>query len=207
MHLRAAIASGMLLWSVVPSVAAPIDREGLTFSDENGGFRLLSVTGIGTLSDPIVVTEEITGSQDAVLIIKGFSREFGNRIGSHHIAAFAMTKIVINRTDKVWQNFQMELREQPTRHSPYEDGLSFGQNSRIAVVYTSSSFPNAQRFDEPEDTLGFSGAQVPPGGSAMFRFIISDMSPTVKFYLFQEPLQPLSRIEPQAAGKTQYAGR
>ena len=207
MHLRAAIASWMLLASVAPAAATPLTHEGLTFSDEAGGFRLLSVIGTGTLADPIVVTEEITGSQDAVLLIRGFSREFGNRIGSHHIAAFAMTKVVINRTDKVWQNFQMELREVPTRHSPYEDGLSFGQNSQISAAYTSSSFPDSQRFDEPEDTLGFSGAQVPPGGTATFRFIVSDMSPTAKFYLFQEPLQPLSRLAPAPAGATQSAGR
>lgn len=207
MHLRAAIASWMLLWSVAPVAAAPISHAGLIFSDEMGGFRLLSVTGIGTLDDPIVVTEEIFGSHEAVLIIKNFSRDFGNRIGSHHVAAFAMAKVVVNRTDKVWQNFQMELREVPTRHSPYEDGLSFGQNSEISEIYTGSSFPKSQRFDEPEDTLGFSGAEVPPGGTATFRFIISDMSPTAKFYLYQEPLQPLSQLAPIGQEGTRLAGR
>lgn len=205
MFLKAAIASWMLLWSAATAAASEITHEGLTFSDEAGGFRLLSVTGLGTLNDPIVVTEEITGSQNAVLIVRGFVKEFGNRIGSHHIVAFAMAKVVINRTDKTWQNFQMELREVPTRHSPYEDGLSFGQNSQISEAYTSSSFPDSQRFDEPEDTLGFSGAEVPPGGQATFRFIVSDMSPPYKFYLFQEPLQPLSMIDP--SGATLAAGR
>ena len=172
--------------------ADPITVEGLTFSDELGNFRLVSVTGKGTLDDPFVVKEEITGPNDPILVIKNFSHDFGNRVGTQHTAAFAMEKCVTNKTTKTWQGFQVELREIQNRPSTYEDGLSFGQASQLADDYVQSSMPNAQRLDEPEDSLGFGGADIPPGGTATFRFIISDMSPVYRFYLVQRPQQPLS---------------
>lgn len=179
-----------------PAAAVEITQDGLSFSDEEGGFTLLSVTGSGRLDDPYVVTEEVTGPRNAILTIRGL-KNVGNRIGSHHISGIAVTKIVINGSKDVWQNYQMELREVPTRHSPYEDGLSFAQNTVIAGAFTASSFPNLQRYDEPQDTLGFSGKSVAPGETAEFTFLITDMSPISKFYLFQEPLQPVSDAAPQ----------
>src|SRR5262245_51167034 len=185
-----------------PALGVEITRSGLTFSDAAGGFTLKGVTGSGTLDDPYVVVEEVTGPRDAILTISGL-KEVGNRIGSHHIAGIAMTKIVVNRSEDVWQNYQLELREVPTRHSPYEDGLSFAQNTVIAGAFTASSFPNLQRYDEPQDTLGFSGKSVKPGESAEFTFLITDMSPVGKFYLFQEPLQPVSENGPDDPAKVQ----
>jgi hypothetical protein len=178
-----------------PAIAAEITQSGLSFSDEEGGFTLKSVTGSGSLDDPFIVREEVTGPRQAILTIRGL-KGVGNRIGSHHIAGIAVTKIVVNASTEVWQNYQMELREVPTRHSPYEDGLSFAQNTVIAGAFTASSFPNLQRYDEPQDTLGFSGKSVKPGESAEFTFLITDMSPVGKFYLFQEPLQPVSENGP-----------
>jgi hypothetical protein len=203
MRSRLAPVAGLALLVTVSTgslaYAAPIEHEGLIFSDEEGGFRLLSVSGRGSPEDPIVVTEEVTEDRDVVLIIRNFSRAFGNRAGTQHVASFAVRKVVINRTSRVWPNYQMELRESPSRHSPYEDGLSFGQNSRLGESYVASSFPQVQRFDEPEDTLGFGGALVAPGESAVFSFIVSDMSPSWTVYLFQEPLQPLSERTPSLA--------
>lgn len=181
-----------LAWTA-PVLANEITQEGLTFSDEGGGFTLKSVTGRGTLDDPYVVVEEVVGPREAVLVIRGLKR-VGNRIGTHHIAGIAMNKVVINRSTDVWQNYQMELREVTTRHSPYEDGLSFAQNTLLAGAFTASSFPDLQRYDEPQDTLGFSGSTVKPGESAQFSFLITDMSPVEKFYLYQQPLQPVSAL-------------
>ncbi|MBK8157674.1 MAG: hypothetical protein IPK59_02380 [Rhodospirillaceae bacterium] len=196
------LALGLVALSIflpgVPAVsgAAPIAHAGLVFSDELGGFNLVSVSGSGTLDDPFVVVEEVTGDRAIALTIRNFGRDFGNRIGSQHVSAFAMKKIVINKSGREWRNYQMELREVTTRHSPYSDGLSFGQNSFIGTSYTRSNFADLQRFDEPEDTLGFSGSTVAPGETAEFSFIISDMSPVSVFYLMQLPLQPLSRATP-----------
>jgi hypothetical protein len=191
------------IWSV-PAVAMEITQSGLTFSDDGGGFTLKGVTGSGSLDDPYVVVEEVTGPREAVLTISGL-KGVGNRIGSHHIAGIAMTKIVVNRSEDTWQNYQLELREVPTRHSPYEDGLSFAQNTVIAGAFTASSFPSMQRLDEPQDTLGFSGKSVSPGESAEFSFLITDMSPIGKFYLYQQPLQPVSDAMPEPRAVQQGA--
>lgn len=188
----------------MPAHAVEITQSGLTFSDEAGGFILKGVAGSGTLDDPFVVVEEVTGPRQAVLTIIGL-KAVGNRIGSHHIAGIAMTKIAINRSEDTWQNYQLELREVPTRHSPYEDGLSFAQNTVIAGAFTTSSFPSLQRLDEPQDTLGFSGKSVAPGESAEFSFLITDMSPISKFYLYQQPLQPVSDATPIPRGVQQSA--
>jgi hypothetical protein len=182
----------LLTARVTGAAAEPITVEGITFSDELGNFRLVSVTGKGSIQDPFILREEITGPGDPILVIKDFSRDFGNRVGTQHTAAFAMVKIVVNKTDKIWQGFQVELREIIEKPSTYEDGLSFGQGSDLADTYVQSSMPNSQRLDEPEDSLGFGGANIPPGGEATFRFIISDMSPIYRFYLIQRPQQPLS---------------
>lgn len=187
--------------------ADPIQHLGLIFSDEEGGFRLLSVTGTGTLDDPITVVEEVTDpKRHIILVIRGFGRGFGNRVGTQHLTAFAMRKIVRNRSDRTWRNYQMELREVSTRRSPYTDGLSFGQNSTLGEAYPASSFPHLQRYDEPEDSLGFSGSEVASGGEAEFRFIISDMSPVSQFYLVQIPLEPLSFAPPGVPGRIDWAG-
>jgi hypothetical protein len=186
----------LLLGVPAAATSAPITHQGLVFSDELGGFDLVAVSGSGTLEDPITVVERVTGDRAITLTIRNFGRDFGNRIGSQHVSAFAMKKVVINDTGHIWRNYQMELREVTTRHSPYGDGLSFGQNSYIGLHYTKSSFPKIQRFDEPEDTLGFSGMEVAPGQQAEFSFIISDMSPVSVFYLLQVPLQPLSQNDP-----------
>lgn len=195
----------MLLGLPAATPAAPISHQGLIFSDELGGFDLVSVSGSGSLDDPITVVERVTGNRAITLTIRNFGRDFGNRIGSQHVAAFAMRKVVINDTGHVWRNYQMELREVTTRHSPYGDGLSFGQNSYIGLHYTKSSFPKIQRFDEPEDTLGFSGMEVAPGEQAEFSFIISDMSPVSVFYLLQLPLQPLSQNSPISDQQMEWA--
>ena len=183
----------LALVAAAPTHAGEITVNGVSFSDEEGGFTLQSASGSGTVEDPFVVVEEVYDRRLAVLVIRGM-RGFGNRLGGQQASAMAMRKIVINRTEDVWQNFQLELREVQTRHSPYEDGLSFGQNTDLAAVYTVSSFPDLQRFDEPQDSLGFSGQTVAPGDSANFQFIISDTSPIGKIYLYQQPLQPVSDL-------------
>lgn len=182
----------LLLMSISSAAADPVTVEGITFSDELGNFRLVSVTGTGTGEDPFVVTEEVTGPNDPVLVIEGFTRDFGNPVGTQHTAAFAMVKIVINKTGRAWLGFQVELRELENRRSNYEDGLSFGQASVIADQYINSDLPRSQRLDEPEDSIGFGGDSILPDSEATFRFVISDMSPLYRFYLVQRPQQPLS---------------
>jgi hypothetical protein len=119
-------AGRLLLLTVAPSSATEIAVLGVSFSDEEGGFTLKGVTGSGTVQDPFIVVEEIFDPRQAVLVIRGM-RHFGNRVGGLQSFAMAMRKIVINRTSDVWRTSNWNC-EVPTRHSPYEDGLSLAEH-------------------------------------------------------------------------------
>ncbi len=174
-----------------PLRAAPITVQGITFSDELGDFTVLKVTGTGTLQDPFVVVEDVTGDQP-ILVIRGMSYGFGNRIGSQHIIGFAMAKICINHTGSSWTQYRMELRTTPTVPSPYGDGLSFAQGFKGAPPVTSDGFHNAKVIDEPFDAIDFTDGQIKPGESVSFDFLITDMTPKPEVFLLQQPVKPVS---------------
>ena len=170
-----------------PSAAASLSAAGLTFSDELGGFTLVSVSGSGTIDEPFVVVEEITGPQEAVLLISGLTAAFGNRVGTHHLTGFALKKVATNRTEDVWNLFEMELRETLAHQSPYGDGLSFGQASTVGRPFTSSTFAMNHEVDEPYDSVAFRDGSVRPGESVSFNLIVTDTSPVSPFLLLQQP--------------------
>lgn len=181
---------------IAPAMAEPVTVEGITFSDELGGFTLVSVTGRGRPDDPFVVVEEVTDPGEVVLVIRGLNGAFGNRIGSQHLVGFAMTKVTINRTDAAWDEYELELREILDSHSPYGDGLSFGQAAPIGRPFRSSAFSRNREVDEPYDSISFWDGSVEIGKAASFRIVITDMSPVSEFYLVQQPLHPVARQGP-----------
>jgi hypothetical protein len=122
--------------------AEVLSAGGLTFSDELGGFRLISVTGSGSLLDPIVIVEETLDIGETVLVIRS-RKEPPAKGADIHPPAFlniAVTKIVPNRTCHAWAGFDMELREVLDAPSPYGDDLSFDQ---------------MRSFDRPMDSDNF----------------------------------------------------
>lgn len=174
-----------------PSVAAEeFTAGGLQFSDELGGFRLISVTGSGSLSDPIVVVEEIFQVGPIVLIIRGEQMVILGDAPPRK-AAFvnlAVIKVVINATRRVWTAFDLELQEELRKPSPYEDGLSFDQlGSFSEESFASDSFSLAHRMPEPYDRVQFYDGSVDPGEAVRFNLFITDPTPALEFYLLQEP--------------------
>jgi hypothetical protein len=163
---------------------------GLQFSDELGGFRLISVSGSGSLSDPIVVVEEINQVGPIVLVIRG-EQMIILEDAPPRKAAFvnlAVIKVVINATDRVWTGFDLELQEELRKPSPYEDGLSFDQlGSFSEEPFASDSFSLARRMPEPYDRVQFYDGSVDPGAAVRFNLFITDPTPTPEFYLLQEP--------------------
>jgi hypothetical protein len=182
--------------------AEPLHINGITFSDELGGFRITGASGSGTIDDPFIVHEEITSAEDAVLVIKDIEADFGNRVGTHHAFAFVLTKVVTNRTPRAWTRFALEVREVLGAYSPYGDGLSFGQASTVGRPFMSSGFGGNTEIEEPYDSLEFSNGRIEPGASVTMTFVISDASPEKMFFLLQQPGQVMA----QAAG-TQIAQR
>jgi hypothetical protein len=203
-----ASAIGCLLLALPCGVAraGSMSAGGLTFSDELGGFTLLDVSGTGTIADPFVVVEEITGPQEAVLVIRGLSAAFGNRVGTLHLAGFALRKIVVNRTDSDWNLFEMELRERLDQHSTYGDGLSFGQASSVGRPFTSSVFAANNEIDEPYDSVAFRDGVVHQGDTVTFSLIITDTSPVSPFLLLQQPTRVVAQA-PAHHGPTSLAER
>jgi hypothetical protein len=184
----------VLLAGALPAgraMAAPITVEGITFSDELGDFTVLKVTGTGTLQDPFVVVEDVTGDTP-ILVIRGMNIGFGNRIGSQHVIGFAIAKIAINHTGSSWTEYRMELRTTPTEPSPYGDGLSFAQGYTGGLPASSSGFHHARVIDEPFDAIDYTDGQIKPGESVSFDFMITDMTPKPEVFLLQQPVKPVS---------------
>jgi hypothetical protein len=190
----------VLLLNGGAAAAQPVTVDGITFSDELGGFTIQGASGTGTLDDPFVVIEEVTGPETPVLVILGLTPGFHNRIGSQHLAGFALRKTVTNKTNYIWQSYNLELREVEDSHSPYGDGLSFGQASEIKRPFPSDRFATARITDEPVDTVTFTDGAVKPGETVTFDVVITDTSPVERFMLFQSPDRVVALISPPPAG-------
>jgi hypothetical protein len=180
--------------------AEPITLAGLTFSDELGGVRLVEGWGTGALDDPIVLVEEITGDGPAILVVRGMSYRFGNRIGSHHEIGFALTKLVRNGTGELWSLFNLELREFLGRASPFGDGLSFGQASEAGRPFASDRFAESIETREPFDGVQFVDGLVEPGQTVAMSVVVTDTTPRFEFYLLQKRDSPLAGTPRLGAG-------
>ncbi len=191
-----------VLWAG-SSQADTYTAAGLSFSDELGGFRLISASGAGTIADPIVVVEEITQVGPAVLVVRGAQliQHQDQPAMTMSFIHLAVIKIVINGTGRVWTGFDLELQEVPKQPSPYEDGLSFDQlGSFSGERFESDSFTNARRVSETYDRVRYHGGAVDPGQVVRFNFYITDPTPKPKFFLLQEPQLLIAGI-PGSAGQ------
>lgn len=176
------------------AAARPFTLEGLTFSDELGGLELLDAFGTGTLDDPFVLVEAITGDGPATIVIRGATWRFGNRIRSHHEIGFALTKIVHNRTALPWGIFNLELREFESFASPFGDGLSFGQATEAGRPFTSDGFALSEDIEEPYDGLSFLDGLIMPGAQVALSFVVTDTTPKWEFFLLQRRDSPIAML-------------
>jgi hypothetical protein len=183
----------------LPAMAEPVSLQGLTFSDELGGLRIVEGSGHGSLDDPFVLVEDITADGPAILVIRGMTHRFGNRIHSHHEVGFALTKVVRNRTEQPWSVFNLELREFLDYASPFGDGLSFGQASDAGRPFRSDRFAETLETREPFDGVQFHDGLVPPGEAVAVSVVISDTTPRWEFFLLQTQDSPIAGRAPPAS--------
>ena len=176
-------------------VAQPMTTGGITFSDSGGGFTIVAASGSGSMDDPFIVVEDITGPSAAVLIIEGLSLTFGNRVGTLHPTGLALRKILHNRTPFIWSFVDFELQQDFGVYSDYLDGLSFGQGSSAGRPFTSTRFDEVNELNEPLDSVTFHGGFLRPGESAVFDIVITDTTPIQRFYLVQRPSRPIARLD------------
>lgn len=173
---------------------ATFEAGGLSFSDELGGFRLISASGQGTPGDPIILVEELTSLKPAVLTIRqpGTST---SRAPAQAVLQRSLVKIVINRSAWRWSGFDLELRGSGGRASVYTDGLSFDQLRVVRQPLSSDQFADIRTQDEPYDRLRFDHGRVEPDQTVRLGFNIVDINPRALFYLVQEPLVLLAGRE------------
>ena len=183
------------LWPAAAKAAA-WEAAGLTFSDELGGFKLVSVSGSGSLADPIVIVEELATLEAAILVIRGRQQRKTpeRQVSIPTFINLAIIKIVINASGRVWTGFDLELQEKLRSPSTYGDGLSFDQMRSFGETPPASDlFAFSQQISEPYDRVRFGRGSVDPGATVRFNFFITDPTPRGEFFLVQEPKLLLSR--------------
>ena len=165
-----------------------------SFSNELGGFRILSVAGTGTQDDPVVITEELHTASPVTLTIRivGPIGAFG--IGAPGTAnGFLHMRILVrNNSGHPWQEFEFELQERLSEASVFGDGLSFDQRRSDSASIGSDSFSRFSRDFEPYDRLLYLDGKVDPLHSVSFNFLVTDFTPRFQFYLVQDPRIPSS---------------
>ncbi len=168
---------------------------GISFSDEGGGFRLVSVSGSGNRADPFVVVEEFVGPAAAVMVIRGLNDQLNTDKGTIALrsAGFTLRKVVINKSGRDWQLFDMELREDLSLPSDYHDGLSFDQIRSAPRPFRADRFALSREVSEPFDYIRFSQGTVRNGETVTFNVTVTDTSPRNEFFLIQRPRRPIAQ--------------
>jgi hypothetical protein len=188
----------ILLLIAMPAAAAPITIEGINFSDERGDFTILKVTGSGSLADPFVVVENITG-REPMLVIRSLDERFGNRIGTNSPFGMALVKLAVNHSGFPWYGYRIELRKTPTQASPDSDGLSFAQGWSKRPPMASSGFYQVREIDAPYDALNFGDGWVEENQSVSFSVFLTDLNLKPEIYLLQEVVTGIACAWPHRA--------
>jgi hypothetical protein len=187
-RLTSSLVHALLLVTVAalpPAGAAEFFAGDYSFSDELGGFLLLGASGTCTVDDPVVVREELLSIEPVTLVIR---RHNELRFDRHPVQSqLTLVKEIVNRSERVWAGFDVELQEVYEKPSTYSDGLSFKQfASQPQDVYSDTFTLNDRRF-EPYDRISFQGGSVDPGGTFRIQLAITDPTPVAEFYLRQDP--------------------
>ncbi|KUM24014.1 hypothetical protein AU467_31885 [Mesorhizobium loti] len=158
-----------------------------SFSDELGGFRIRSVSGSGTKSDPVVLGEELETADPVILTIRE------RQPTANFIEGILYLRIMtLNDSGHPWVDFMFELQSILNEPSEFGDGLSFDQTHTPSESISSDSFAKYDRQLEPFDRLRFLDGHVDTLHQATFDFLITDFNPKRVFYLLQDPGIPAS---------------
>ena len=165
-----------------------------SFSDELGGFHILSVTGTGTRSDPVVITEAFLSASPVTLVIRAAREHTSEQalIRPSSEGALHIRIVARNGSELAWIEFEFELQEIRGKPSNFYDGLSFDQPGRNRDHISADRFARFEDHFESYDRLRFHEGHVDPRDRATFGFFITDVTPAPEFYLVQDPSIPFS---------------
>jgi len=189
-HLR--ILAALLSLSLISAGPADDGRwyaGDYSFSDELGGFRILSVTGSGTREDPIEITEQLDSTDPVTLVIRA---KTSPELHSLLQGAFHVRVVARNTSGLAWIGCDFELQEIRGKPSDFNDGLSFGQANPNPDFISSDRFVRFESRFESFDRLRFESGHVDPLDRAKFGFFIADVTPVAEFYMVQDPQIPSS---------------
>ena len=158
-----------------------------SFSDELGGFRILSLRGTGTKADPVEISEALYSADPVTLVIRTVHPLPAAQAGKLHLRV-----AVQNSSGLAWIEFVFELQEIRGKASDFYDGLSFGQANPDPSLVSSDRFAAVESRFESFDSLRFSNGHADPLNQTRFGFVITDLTPVVEFYLLQDPRVPFS---------------
>lgn len=164
-----------------------------SFSDELGGFRLLSANGSGTAGDPFVLIPELESASPVTMVIRAIKpiRPFADP--RQFATGFLPVQLeVVNNSALPWVEFGFELQERLGSASLFGDGLSFDQRITDSKSISSDHFRTFSRNFEPYDRLLFREGDVNHRETATFRFLITDFTPRWEFFLVMDPRIPAS---------------
>ncbi len=163
---------------------------GLVFSDELGGFRIESVSGTGTLDDPVVIRQRVSGTEPTILVIRldPDGDQIGRAFTERQYLKLSILAVIVNDSRRTWSGFDFELQEILGRPSVYRDGLSFDQVRSFGKrKFKSDRFNLFTDLTEPYDRVRFEQGHVNHGETASFRYFVTDVTPIDTFYVVQEP--------------------
>jgi hypothetical protein len=164
-----------------------------SYSDEMGGFRILSVRGTGARDDPVEITQEFESASAAILVIRAERPIRMHGMNPEHATGMLHMRIVaVNNTGLPWIGFEFELQERLGEPSIFGDGLSFDQRRTDGVTISSTAFRRFEREFEPYDRILFTEGVIDPLMSGSFEFFVTDFTPKRTFYLKQDPAIPYS---------------
>ena len=194
MTRRLKILAALLLSTLALTSAGPADdghwyAGDYSFSDELGGFRILAVSGIGTLDDPIEIREELYSADPVTLVIRAAPPTGPLKLPE---GAFHLSVIAKNKSGLPWIEFEFELQEVRGKASDFYDGLSFDQVNPNPAFISSDRFAAFDNRFESFDRLRFKEGHVDPKDRVRFGFFVTDVTPVPVFYLLQDPHVPFS---------------
>ena len=197
---RASLSTAILL--AFASIAAAQEEEdrphrfesgAYSFSDELGGFRILSATGIGTKDDPFVITQELTTATPVTMVIRTIRPIRPFDFSGLYANGFLHLRLeILNNSRLPWLEFEFELQERLGEASVFGDGLSFDQRRTDTETIASRTFLAFSRAFEPYDRLLFREGKVDHLETGDFVFMVSDFTPRWEFFLVQDPRIPSS---------------
>jgi len=196
--LRTVIA-GMALLAAITAEGQSADTTAATipppyaFSDELGGFSIVTIHGIGTRDDPVHIVQRFRTAGPATLVIRA-TRPINphGRPADYSTGTIHMVLDITNDSGVPWIGFELELQEKFDEPSVFGDGLSFDQRRFDRETASSDAFADTHYDFEPYDRLLFENGFVDPHKRAEFRFLITDPTPSQTFYLRLDPRIPAS---------------